>query len=421
MANRTDDEIQWIISKAQEMNAPSSSVEWLDHLDEYNGTFKRNVQATSLARIFRKYKNYNASDDFVVDKLKQHRNMQTRNSKIVKENRIILDTELTRDTFLQTFEDLLKKSPIRYHPKTTLNRSKTKIDRIVVGHISDTHIGVDIDPEELGGVNCYSYIEEARRHAFFFKQLAEYKVQYRKQTELVIFLNGDLVQGVIHDQEDAAEMTTQFARALNIYVQGITYVAQFYNKVRVVCTTGNHGRFMHKSNKGRVVSKKWDGFHTMLYIGIRAALRGYKNVSIEIPVTPYASVDILGHHFFVVHGDTVLSVGNVSKSINMSSIAAQVNDINSALDRKVRVLLVGHVHKATYQTLDNGTDLVINGCLSGTDPFAQSIGILHNHPIQQMFECTREHAVGDIRFVRLKQADKDKKLDKIIKPLYGKF
>ena len=94
---------------------------------------------------------------------------------------------------------------------------------------------------------------------------------------------------------------------------------------------------MHKSNKGRVVSKKWDGFHTMLNIGIRTALRQYKNINIEIPVTPYASVDILGHHFFVVHGDTVLSVGIVSKSINVISIASQVNDINSALDRKVQV------------------------------------------------------------------------------------
>ena len=418
---RTDEEIQWIVNIGQSMTKPSSSIEWLDYVETYNNTFAREIMATTLSRLYREYKYYNESDDFIMSKMKQHRNMQTRNSKIVKENRIVLDTELTRDTFLQTFEDLLKKSPIIYHPKTRLKKSKVKTERIVVGHISDTHVGAEIDPEELGGINCYSYIEEARRHAFYFKQLAEYKTQYRNETELVLFLNGDLMQGVIHDQEDAAEMTTQFARALNIYVQGITYVAQFYKSVRIICTTGNHGRFMHKSNKGRVVSKKWDGFHTMLNIGIRTALRQYKNINIEIPVTPYASVDILGHHFFVVHGDTVLSVGNVSKSINVSSIASQVNDINSALDRKVQVLLVGHVHKATYQALDNGTDLLINGCLSGTDPFAQSIGILHNHPIQQMFECTRQHAVGDIRFVRLKDADKDEKLDKIIKPLSGKF
>lgn len=418
---KTDDEIQWIVSKGKTLDRPSSSVDWQEHVAEYNALFGRELMSTTLARNYREYRYYNESDDFVVSKMKQHRNMQTRNSKIVKENRIVLDTELTRDTFLRTFTDLIESSPIKLHPRTTLKKTKKKTTRIVVGHISDTHIGADIDPEELGGINCYSYVEEARRHAFFFKQLAEYKVQYRKDTELVLFLNGDLVQGVIHDQEDAAEMTTQFARALNIYVQGISFVAQHYKSVRVICTAGNHGRFMHKSNKGRVVSKKWDGFHTMLSIGIKSSLASYENISVEIPVTPYASVDVLGHHFFVAHGDTVISVGNVSKAINVGGIASQVNDINSALDKKVKVLLVGHVHKATYQALDNGTELLINGCLSGTDPFAQSIGILHNHPIQQMFECTPDHAVGDIRFVRLKDADKDESLDKIIQPLSGKY
>lgn len=292
---------------------------------------------------------------------------------------------------------------------------------MVVGHISDTHIGANIDSEELGDINNYSYIEEARRHAFYFKQLAEYKTRYRDKTKLVLFLNGDLMQGVIHDQEDAAEMTTQFARALNVYVQGISYIARFYKEVEVHCTTGNHARFMHKSNKGRVSSKKWDGFHTMLHIGIRSALSHHKNVSINIPVTPYALVDILGHKFFVAHGDTVLNVGNVSKTINMANIASQTNDISSALDTKIDVMMVGHVHKATYQTLDNGTECVINGALSGTDSFAQSIGILHSHPSQNLFECTRQHAVGDMRFVRLKEADTDESLDEIIKPLYGKY
>lgn len=418
---RTDQEVKWILDKSKDLKAPSASSDWEELVDVFNVTFDRNVKPSTLSREYRNYRYYNISEDFIITKLKQNRNIQTRNSKIVKENRLLLDSENIKDTFLKAFKDILKTSPITYHPKTRVKKTKTKIKRVVVGHISDTHIGSEINSEELGGINNYTYIEEARRHAFYFKQLAEYKLQYRDQSELVLFLNGDLVQGVIHDQEDAAEMTTQFARALAIYVQGISYVAGCYRKVRVICTPGNHGRFMHKSNKGRVVSKKWDGFHTMLHIGIRTALASYKNVSVEIPATPYASVDILGHHFFAVHGDTVLSVGNVSQSINMGNIASRVNDINSALDRKVKVLLVGHVHKATYQTLDNGTELVINGCLSGTDPFAQSIGILHNHPIQQMFECTPEHAVGDIRFVRLKGADKDESLDSIIKPISGKY
>ena len=145
---RTDEEIQWIINIGQSMTKPSSSIEWLDYVETYNNTFAREIMATTLSRLYREYKYYNESDDFIMSKMKQHRNMQTRNSKIVKENRIVLDTELTRDTFLQTFEDLLKKSPIIYHPKTRLKKSKVKTERIVVGHISDTHVGAEIDSEE---------------------------------------------------------------------------------------------------------------------------------------------------------------------------------------------------------------------------------------------------------------------------------
>lgn len=419
---RTDEEIRWILNKGRELDAPSSIEEWLDLLDEYNAIYGRSVKAETLSRLYRQYRYYDLSEDHNIKRIKEHRNIQLRNSKIAKENRQILDSEMVKETFLKTFENIVKENPLNIHApaKIKLNNN-SNIERVVVGHISDTHIGAEIDVEELGGINSYTYIEEARRHAFFFKQLAEYKTRYRDKTSLLLVLNGDLMQGVIHDQEDAAEMTTQFARALNIYVQGISYVSRFYKSVKVVCTTGNHARFMHKSNKGRVSSKKWDGFHSMLHIGIRTALSNYKNVEVEIPVTPYASIDVLGHHFFIAHGDTVINLGNVSKTINMANIASQVNDITAALGKVIDVLMAGHVHKSTYQTLDNGTEVVINGPLSGTDPFAQSIGILHNNPCQQMFEVTENHAVGDMRFVRLKEADQDESLDKIIKPLQGKF
>lgn len=417
----SDEEIKWIIETGRSLDRPSSTLDWLEPVDTFNTKFERNIKAETLARKYRIFKNYDISEDFIVSKLKQHRSMQMSNSKVRKENRILLENQIIQETFLQTFENIIKETPLSIHPPSNVFVKNKKFERTVIGHISDTHIGADIDPEELGNINHYSFLQESRRHAFYFKQLAEYKTRYRDKSELVLFLNGDLVQGVIHDHEDAAEMTTQFSRALNIYLQGISYVSRFYKNVRVICTAGNHGRFMHKSNKGRVSSKKWDGFHTMLHVAIRTALRDYKNVSVEIPATPYALVEIQGHTFFIAHGDTVINVGNVSKTINMSNIASQVNEINSALDKKVNVLMVGHVHKATYQTLDNGTELVINGCLSGTDSFAQSIGILHNHPIQQMFECTAEHAVGDIRFVRLKHADEDANLDNIIKPIQGKY
>jgi hypothetical protein len=65
--------------------------------------------------------------------------------------------------------------------------------------------------------------------------------------------------------------------------------------------------------------------------------------------------------------------------------------------------------------------LGVNGCLSGLDPYAVSIGIFDSNPTQQIFEVTEKHAVGDVRFIQVKSADKDAALDKIIKPFKGPF
>jgi UDP-2,3-diacylglucosamine pyrophosphatase LpxH len=177
---------------------------------------------------------------------------------------------------------------------------------------------------------------------------------------------------------------------------------------------------MHKENKGRQSSQKWDSFATMVSVSLKAALKEYRNVSFEIPETPYALIAILGHKFLITHSDTFLTVGRVGKTISTDSIKNKINDLVTGLG-KIDVVVVGHIHTASYTSLDNGTQLVSNGCMSGIDSFAQSIGIVHNDPIQQMFEVTEKHPVGDIRFVRLLEADKMPELESIIEPFVSNF
>ena len=299
-------------------------------------------------------------------------------------------------------------------------KTKTKIERVVFAHLSDLHIQSMIDEEAMGGLNKYGAEEEARRLAYFCEQVVGYKVEHREETELVLALNGDLGAGVIHSPEDYPAMTTQFSAIVHLISQAISYLAQHFKSVRVICTTGNHMRFMHKSNKGRQTNSKFDGFHTMSHIALKYALSQHKNVNFEMPVTPYAHVDILGHKFLILHGDTVLSAGNIGKTISTESIKNKVNDLINGLGQ-IDVVVMGHLHVATYTTLNNGTELIVNGSMSGIDEFCQSIGIMNNQPSQQMFEVTKKHAVGDMRFVRLLEADEMKRLDKVIKPFKGKF
>lgn len=302
-------------------------------------------------------------------------------------------------------------------------KAVTKATRTLVACVSDTHFGANISKDEMGGANEYNWTIASRRMAALAEQIVSYKQQHRKETDLVIQLNGDIIAGLIHNQEGFVDLlTTQVAGTLDLLLQFISYCACHFSKVRVICTPGNHGRNMAKSDKGRATTNKWDSYETMIYVALRAALKAIKNIQLEIPECGFALYKVQGHNLLQTHGDTIINMSDPGTAINMKSIANQVNKFNANLETgKVSIVCVGHTHTPTTQLLENGACVVINGCLSGVDPYAQSIGIFGNHPTQIIFEATQKYPVGDLRMIQVKSADADKRFDSIIKPFTTKL
>jgi hypothetical protein len=325
-------------------------------------------------------------------------------------------------------KEILADNPLVIHKQPPASKKSTPAaTRTVVACISDTHFGANVSKEEMHGLNEFNWTIAARRMACFIEQIANYKLDHRKETDLLVQINGDIIAGLIHNQEWFVDLlATQFSGTVHLLTQAITYLSTKFKKVKVVCTTGNHGRSMAKSDKGRATTNKWDSYETMVYVALKEILsRATPNVEVVVPESPYLVYKVQTHNICQTHGDTVINVGNPGKALAMDSILNQVNKmISSELIKpgeSIDVLCVGHVHVPTVQMLDNGCMAVINGCLSGTDPFAQSIGIFGNNPTQLMFESTPDHAVGDIRMIQVKSADKQARFDKIIKPFQGKL
>lgn len=318
-------------------------------------------------------------------------------------------------------------NPLMVHTPVKANKNAGKAKRTVVACISDTHFGANISKEEMHGLNEFSWTIAARRMACYMEQVVNYKLDHRKETDLVIQLNGDIIAGVIHNQEWFVDLlATQFSGTVHLLTQAISYAALNFSRVKVVCTPGNHGRSMHKADKGRAMTNKWDSYETMIYLAIKAVLDvKHKNIEVVIPESPYIVYKVQGHNLVQTHGDTVINVGNPGKSLNMDSITNQVNRLTSSelfkAGEKVNIVCVGHVHVPTAQILNNGCMVMINGCLSGVDPFCSSIGIFDNTPTQLLFESTPDHPVGDIRMIQVKGADNDSRYDKIIKPFTAKL
>lgn len=299
--------------------------------------------------------------------------------------------------------------------------SKGSIKRAQTLILSDLHFGADITAEETGFLD-YGRREEARRFAYLIQQTIDYKPHYRKETELHVALLGDIIQHKLHDPQAAAAVSEQICRAIHLLSQGIAQLAENFPKVTVQCATGNHGRDLNR-HRERASSGKWDSVETVIYYALKKILAKYKNVTFNIPKSPYNVYEVLGHKMFATHGDTVLKPGNPGKSLNIKSLEDQINRFNASLDDKeeISVAIVGHTHCASVSNLNTGSTMITNGSLPPTDDYAVSIGFLENRASQTLFETTAEHAVGDIRFIRVgSKQDRDSSLDSIIKP-YGSF
>jgi len=408
------DEIIYRLLELRKENCPYSEISEI--LEEEFGIKKT---SETLRKAHTRYRDIGHNSDDYITNLKTKRSAQKTSSRNAKEVRTVLDHLAAQDAFLDQFKDVLSTTKFKIHP-VVKKKTKKKAKRTIVAHISDTHFGANIDGEEMGGLNKYSNIEEARRLAFYTREVAGYKMEHRKNTDLVIALNADLIQGVIHDIDSTTPLTTQFSTALCLLSQSISYLANEFNNVKVICTTGNHGRAMHRPDKKRPTKNRWDAYSTMLNVALEHALKDFKNVSFDIPATPYWYGKIQGHNYFILHSDAVLSTGSVGKNVSVESIKNKINDLISGIG-PIDVVLAGHTHVPLSTILNNGVRLLCNGNLSGVDEFCLSLGIVTNHPSQQLFEVTEKYALGDLRNVMVLEADGMKELDKIIAPFKGKF
>ena len=342
--------------------------------------------------------------------------LELEKKKVEKNNKATLENLLTVDS-ISKFVDQI------FIGKITPNKpvvSKKPMKRALNLTLSDLHFGADIKSEETGYLN-YGTKEEARRLAEVIKQTIDYKPQYRLETELSVNLLGDLFEGKLHDSQNADYLSVQICRTIHLLSQGIAQLAENFPVVNIYCATGNHGRDKTR-HRERATTGKWDSLETVIYYALQKILVSYKNLKFIIPKTPYVEYKVLGHSVFATHGDTVLKIGNPGKNINVTNFENQITKMNNnrPYNDKIKIGICGHMHCASISNLNTGVVMITNGTLQALGQYEVSLGFMENRASQTLFEMTEEHALGDIRFLRVGlKEDKNAELDKIIKPFTG--
>jgi hypothetical protein len=314
----------------------------------------------------------------------------------------------------------LNYTPAKFQP-TKPKKSTGRFTRELHLILSDLHVGANLNLAEHGVE--FGPIQEARRMASIVKKVSEYKTDHRSETRLNISILGDIFQGKIHDAASTEALSVQQIRAGWVLNRAIAYLAGVFPEIVVRCVSGNHDRDVVRHSK-RATDQKWDSYAMPVYYGIRDFLRTQPNVRVELPLTPMLTYKTFGWWNFGTHGDTVLVVGNLGKSLNVTAIELRVNKINMAQlsqhGHRYDNFFVGHVHVGSSFQLPNGESVITNPPLVPPDGFANSIGVFSNSCGQSLFETTAEYAMGDHRILGVdRTTDMDASLDRIIEPFEG--
>lgn len=347
---------------------------------------------------------------------------------ISKINRTNIISATNNEIFLNTLTKRLTqalKENAHYKPFGYALKSKpdTKFKRILNLALSDLHLGTGLDPREVP--YRYGFTEEARRLASIVKRTCDFKTDYRDDTDLVVWLGGDIIKGIIHDMISGLTLAEQVADAIWILRQAIIIFSGEFKKVTIFCSSGNHDRNTTR-HKERATSGKWDSFATHIYFGLKASTLHLSNVQVIIPRTTHVEYEpFKDQRVYLTHGDNNLNAGNPGKSINIARIETQMLRLNNGeVQRGAKpygLFVIAHVHTGSLTRLSTG-DLLTNGCLIPPDPYAISIGYNSTKNGQYLWESTPKYLVGDSRFLEVnKMTDKDSSFDKLIIPWNGEF
>lgn len=313
----------------------------------------------------------------------------------------------------ETLERAFEARPINISGYLEPPRHSNPSQRLLTTGWSDLHFGGHVNPKEVIG-NEFNWQIGARRLALLCEHIAGWKPHHRERTDLLVLLNGDLIEGVIHrDDAGIRPLAEQIEGAARILTSAFDYLRHHFPRIRVICTGGNHER----TTIERQVAQRWNTHANAIFLALRQGFRHDPGITFDVPATGIGSWDLpCGGVGISSHGDTRPDISNLGKSLNIAKIEAEIHRLNYGFNRKIRVAKWGHWHRPSYITLDNDVECLVNGCLIGTNSFAQNgVGSFGGgSPAQILWESTDQIAVGDYRAVKLRAADSDAHLDKII-------
>lgn len=228
---------------------------------------------------------------------------------------------------------------------------------------SDLHGGERVDPEQVHGMNEYSWEILEGRVEHVFRALSSFqKTRAYDIDTIVVSMLGDMVSGAIHEE---IENTNQFPVAQQSYKVGILMgqfvesLLELYPNVELYCVPGNHGRLKHPP----AAKDAFNNFDWLAYKFAEEYTRNHETVKWVVSKGKSLVAPIAETNQLLIHGDGVRS--NMP-GVPWGGVMRRANELRKQHMSQGVVLdgiQFGHFHQANV--LSEG--LVGNGSIKGGD------------------------------------------------------
>lgn len=272
----------------------------------------------------------------------------------------------------------LGKTRIRPHPLSV--NMNDKAEAVAIALASDWHVEETVEAASVNGLNEYRLpIAKTRIEKFFatIARLTEIERHGAKIDDLILWLGGDLMTGMIH--EELAEGNSKTPTQVILWLQdrladGLATLKPHFKRILIPTSYGNHGRTTVKPRHatGAAHSYEW-----LLYKILEGRFANDQQIEWQIADSYFNFMTVFDRRLRFHHGDSLKFQGGIGGlSIPVEKSIASWNKSPNRADLD----LFGHWHQ--YQ---QNRHWLCNGSLIGYNAYALSIKASFEPPTQTYF------------------------------------
>lgn len=322
------------------------------------------------------------------------------NAEIARANRTLRATLTDRDKTLGDVQKRLglyeRLDAARLDPPTWLTPKTPSKRHVGIPSLllTDIHWDEVVKPEQVGGINAYNRTIAEQRVRRAFERgvvLARDYLTGVAYEGFQLFLGGDLLSGIIHEElkeTNEAQIMESVLSMLEPLEAGINLLAAQFGRLHIAAVVGNHGR---NSKKPKAKNRAQDSFDWLVYKLIERDFRGRTDVTVQVADAADTMVAVYQTKYLLTHGDQFAGGSGISGLLAPLMLGAHRKTRRQAVaGQPYDVMVMGHFHQSI---MFPAKGLIVGGSVVGYNEYAYLKNLEPEPPQCAFWVTTPEHGV----------------------------